>query len=323
MCWACTCSYKRALAKTKHQDPARHSRVFKKDPKPKTDEEIRLDKEKRKEKHMNSKMPKRPDVTKLEHGQDSGGNSGHHSHHHHSSSHPPPPKVLKRERDDTDHVGEINQLKEKIAALEKHIRVKDNQLIVKDQEITQMKAKLFNEEKLIREKMKTMAKSHEDKVTELQNKTRSLQTEISRMRKDNKPSQKNKKMDNLFKNDKKFSKTSRTASPLSRSRSRSPVRSRSRTPARDSRSGSKVRSRSASRSRSPVNGGRAESPAIVNNISTTTISTNDSDGVRTGLNGKHEKSPVRKSPSPERNRSKSPGAKSRSRSSSPVEAVTT
>merc|ERR1711881_549484 len=130
---------------------------------------------------MKSKMPMRPDVTKLEHGQESGGNSGHHHSHHHHSSHPPPPKVAKRERDDTDHVGEITQLKEMIA---------------KDQEITQMKAKLFNEEKLIREKMKTMAKSHEDKVSELQNKTRSLQSEINRMKKDNKPSQKNKKVDN-------------------------------------------------------------------------------------------------------------------------------
>ena len=26
MCWVCSCSYKRALAKTKQSDPARHSR---------------------------------------------------------------------------------------------------------------------------------------------------------------------------------------------------------------------------------------------------------------------------------------------------------
>ena len=32
------------------------------------------------------------------------------------------------------------------------------------QEITQMKAKVFNEEKLIREKMKTMARLHDTKV---------------------------------------------------------------------------------------------------------------------------------------------------------------
>ena len=155
--------------------------------------------------------------------------------------------------------------------------MKDKQLIAKDQEITQMKAKVFNEEKLIREKMKLMAKSHEDKVSDLQKKARELQNEISRMRKENKPNQKNKKVDNLFKHDKKHTKvSSRTASPLSRSRSRSPR----------SRSGSKAGSRSASRSASPV----IETTAI----STTTISTNDSDGVvvTTGLNGNtNHKSP--------------------------------
>merc|ERR1711892_1391533 len=183
----------------------------------------------------------RPDVTKLEHGQDSGGNSGHHSHHHHSS-HPPPPKVAKRERDDTDHVGEITQLKEKIAALEKQIRVKDNQLITKDQEITQMKAKLFNEERLIREKMKLMSKAHEEKVTELNVKVRSLQSEISRMKKvQNKPEKK--KMDNLFRDGKKFVKMktdSRTSSPVSRSRSRS------RSPVKEGRTKENTRSRSRS-----------------------------------------------------------------------------
>ena len=157
MCWACSCSYKRALAKTKQQDPARHSSVFKKEKSHKSEEQRRQEKERKREKYMNSKMPKRPDVTKLE------SHSSVESHHS-SIHHPPPPKVAKREREDTDHVGEITQLKEKIAALEKQLRVKDNQLISKDQEITQMKAKVFNEEKLIREKMKTMARLHDTKV---------------------------------------------------------------------------------------------------------------------------------------------------------------
>merc|ERR1712062_473235 len=213
MCWACSCSYKRALAKTKQQDPARHSSVFKKEKSHKSEEERRHEKERKREKYMNSKMPKRPDVTELE---SHGGLESHHL------SYPPPPKVAKRERDDTDHVGEITQLKEKIAALEKQLRMKDNQLISKDQEITQMKAKVFNEEKLIREKMKLMAKSHEDKVAELQKKTRELQNEISKMRRESKPNQNKKRVDNLFKHDKKVSKvSSRTASPISRSRSRS------------------------------------------------------------------------------------------------------
>ena len=90
----------------------------------------------------------------------------------------------------------------------------------------------------------SVAKDQEDKV-------RSLQNDISRMKKENKTSQKNKKMDNLFKNDKKFSKDSRTASPLSRSRVESPVRSSSSSRVKHFRSGSKVKLRTSS-SRSPV-----------------------------------------------------------------------
>merc|ERR1712241_864699 len=131
-------------------------------------------------------MPKRPDVTKLE-------SHGSVESHHTSIHHPPPPKVAKREREDTDHVGEITQLKEKIASLEKQLRVKDNQLISKDQEITQMKAKVFNEEKLIREKMKTMARLHDTKVTEMSDKLRSMQAELAKLRKtDNNNSNKRK-----------------------------------------------------------------------------------------------------------------------------------
>lgn len=285
MCWACSCSYKRALAKTKQQDPARHSSVFK-EKKQRTAEEEKQEKERKKEKYMKSKMPKRPDVTKLEN-EGGGGNHlslGGVSH----SAGPPPNKVIKREREttETDHMGEITQLKEKIAALEKQIRQKDHQLIAKDQEITQMKAKVFNEEKLIREKMKMMAKAHEDKVTDLQGKTRSLQSEISRMKKvQNKPEKR--KADNLFKNDKKFSKNSktgsRTASPISRSRSRSPkgsgevTRSRSRSPFE-----SATNSRSGSQSPSGVRDGSSERITRVKEDSSegiTRVKEDSSDGI--------------------------------------------
>ena len=293
MCWACSCSYKRALAKTKQQDPARHSSVFKKEKSHKSEEQRRQEKERKREKYMNSKMPKRPDVTKLE-------SQGSVENHHSSIHHPPPPKVAKREREDTDHVGEITQLKEKIAALEKQLRVKDNQLISKDQEITQMKAKVFNEEKLIREKMKLMAKSHEDKVSELQKKTRELQNEISKMRRESKPNLSKKRVDNLFKQDKKVSKvSSRTASPISRSRSRSrsPLRSRS----------------------------RSNSPPTDKIISTAALSNNEEElAVAPRLNGKHEMSPERNnssSPPPRHPGTRSPSVSSRSRSSSPIHRV--
>merc|ERR1719447_1924585 len=225
MCWACSQSYKRALAKTKHSDPARHSTVFTKEKKRKSADEERKEKERRKEKYMHSKMPKRPDVTQVE------------------VPNPgltlPPNKAPKRDNgSDMDHMGEINTLKKKISA-------KNRELIAKDQEITQMKAKVFNEEKLIREKMKTMARLHDTKVTEMSDKLRSMQAELAKLRKtDNNNSNKRKNNStNLFhdKNKKVAKVASRTASPLSRSRSRS------RSPARE-----KPRSRSGSRSRSPA-----------------------------------------------------------------------
>lgn len=318
MCWVCLESYKRALAKTKEQDPARNSSVFR-EKKQKSEEEIRVEKERRKEEYMKSKMPKRPDVTKLPKNESGGV-------HDRSSTlvgGPPPSKLAKRDREttETDHMGEITQLKEKIAALEKQINIKDKQLIAKDQEITQMKAKLFNEERLIREKMKLMAKAHEDKVGDLNGKVRSLQSEISRMKKvQNKPEKK--KTDNLFKDGKKFVKIktdSRTSSPVSRSRSRSPVR--------EARSEENTRSRS--RSRSPqqqVANNRAEtenneSPAHI--ISTVVASPQpaqeSSNGVTSKVNGiTNESAEKHPSPrdSPARSRSIS-RSKSRSKERSP------
>ena len=51
-------------------------------------------------------------------------------------------------------------------------------MITKDQEITQMKAQLFNEERLIHEKLKKMASVHKEKVGELNVKVHLLQSEI-------------------------------------------------------------------------------------------------------------------------------------------------
>ena len=147
-----------------------------------------------------------------------------------------------------------------------------------------MKAKVFNEEKLIREKMKKMASAHDTKViqsfvifimvgdcfcrekflnpfssiffssqvTEMSDKLRSMQAELAKLRKtDNNNTQKRKtNSTNLFhdKNKKVAKVASRTASPLSRSRSRSrsPVREKPR-----SRSGSRSRSPASRKSRSP------------------------------------------------------------------------
>ena len=72
-----------------------------------------------------------------------------------------------------------SQLRGKIITLEK-------QLTTKDSEISQLKAEVLSVQNTMEEKMKLMAKSHEDKVTELLKKTRELLNEIAQMRKEKK-----------------------------------------------------------------------------------------------------------------------------------------
>ena len=72
-----------------------------------------------------------------------------------------------------------SQLRGKIITLEK-------QLTTKDLEISQLKAEVLSVQNTMDEKMKLMAKSHEDKVTELLKKTRELLNEIAQMRKEKK-----------------------------------------------------------------------------------------------------------------------------------------
>merc|ERR1739844_69818 len=170
LCWLCSLSYKRALVRTKQSDPTRHSRVFK------ADKEAQKEKEKKerreRDKYFNHKKPQRPDVTKLK------------------SPDEPLAKIARlakdkrKERDDTDHVAEITQLKERIASMQKTITQKNNELTQKQGEMTAMKAKLFNEEKIIKEKMKKMQAAHDNKVSNLQQQIQSLQTELSKAKRD-------------------------------------------------------------------------------------------------------------------------------------------
>lgn len=179
-----------------------------------------------------------------------------------------------------------------------------------------MKAKLFNEENLIREKMKKMSSSHDDKVADLNKKIRGLQSEIAKLRKDSKPVKGGRKVDNLFRDSKK-KVSSRTASPAARSRSRSPLRkqspaarrSQSKSPAR-SASASPARSARSSPSRSP------SPPAKVPKLdSPAPVAEAEAEAEGTPRNSRSP-SPAERaaSKSPERQNSKS---RSRSKSSSP------
>jgi len=158
LCWLCTLSFKRALAKTKSTDPARHSHVkLASNTKPK---EI---------KKPHDKRPQRVDVTKL--GQEE----------------PPqkkptlPPERVTREIDpsSSDHVVALTHLREQIANLQRQLAQKDQQLLAKDRQITELKAANFTRENESRNKLKACQRDHENKVQTMTNKLKGLQKEVA------------------------------------------------------------------------------------------------------------------------------------------------
>ena len=68
--------------------------------------------------------------------------------------------------------------------MQKNISLKNNKLTQKQGEMTAMQAKLFNEEKIIKEKMKKMQSAHDGKVGGLQQQIQSLQTELAKAKRD-------------------------------------------------------------------------------------------------------------------------------------------
>ncbi|XP_037078896.1 protein FAM76A-like [Pollicipes pollicipes] len=150
LCWLCTLSYKRALAKTKSTDPARHTHV-----------KLGKNQEKRKPKYYVSKRPDRPDVTR----QPLEGSE--------------PKKARKDEQ--SDHVVAMTQLREEIASLQRQLQIKNQQMLGKDKEICELKAKNLRNEQDIRRKMNEQQKVHETKVQTLQGRIRTLSKEVAQL----------------------------------------------------------------------------------------------------------------------------------------------
>lgn len=113
LCWLCTLSYKRALAKTKQTDADRRAhfkRVSRSEKKPKL--------------RSHNKRPQRVDVTKMPMPEKEG-------------LEPLPGKIPRVDQDpnSSDHVVATTQLKEKIALLQKQLAMKDSQLLAKDRQV--------------------------------------------------------------------------------------------------------------------------------------------------------------------------------------------
>ncbi|CAG9858284.1 unnamed protein product [Phyllotreta striolata] len=165
LCWLCTLSFKRALAKTKQGDAERrHLKMS------------QLHKKHKDKPKSHSKRPNRPDVTKIPPPEDG------------------PPNKLARNNsggpgrgdldpNSSDHVVAMTQLKEQIASLQKQLSQKNTELINKDKMITELKANNFTTENELRNKLKVIQKEYDTKVEQLNKKITSLLKEIASLSK--------------------------------------------------------------------------------------------------------------------------------------------
>nr|SVE80001.1 EOG090X02IW [Daphnia magna] len=181
LCWLCTLSYRRALAKTKHSERGSHSNSSK-------TKEQQQQQQHRSSSHHNhhgnhhnhhDKRPQRPDVTKVGLGdrEETG----------------PPAKIFRPminrdamvDPNSSDHVVAITELREQVATLQKQLSVKDNQLLAKEKQITELKAGQFRMEQEHRVRVKTIQKEHEAKVDILQERIKTYQREVATLNKAN------------------------------------------------------------------------------------------------------------------------------------------
>ncbi|KAL1491061.1 hypothetical protein ABEB36_011714 [Hypothenemus hampei] len=177
LCWLCTLSFKRALAKTKQGDAERRAHLKMsarhKSGSGHNNKEGKL--------RGHNKRPNRPDVTKLPVPDDQ-----------------PPNKLIRTNLDmdpnSSDHVVAMTQLKEQIASLKKQLSQKDAQLLAKDKTITELKAKHFTMEAELRTKMKKDQKENDDKVDSLNKRISGLLKQVASLSKSSKKTAKSEQL---------------------------------------------------------------------------------------------------------------------------------
>jgi len=208
LCWLCTLSYKRALAKAKQVQAA---------PRPK--------KRASTEENSGSKSSK--------------GTSGERMKKSHRSETKPvieiplvknasPAPVI--DPHSSEHVVAMTQLKETIASLQKRLAGKDRELLQKDKEITELKGKHFTLETELRTKMKDQERLYEMKLELLNKKVAGQLKEIATLSKSNK---RNTRTEDIKKEDKESEKENKSQSPKSQESpdtNKSPASTRTKSP---------------------------------------------------------------------------------------------
>ncbi|XP_014273544.1 protein FAM76A isoform X3 [Halyomorpha halys] len=177
LCWLCTLSFKRALAKTKQSDADRRAQLKLAAQRSNKNRENRPSRGS----STNNKRSasNRSDPAKLETGLE---------------ALPPVAKAMRTNRppgdlvdpNSSDHVVAMTQLKEQMVSLQKQICQKDALLLSKDKTITELKAKHFTNETELRNKMLNTEREFEKKVETLSSKIKQLQKEVATLSKANK-----------------------------------------------------------------------------------------------------------------------------------------
>lgn len=231
LCWLCTLSYKRALAKAKQVHTA--SRI-KKRPAPEENSS------------NNSKSSKGSSGDRMKKSQSRSENkptSG-------IIEIPPVKNVSPAPIVDphsSEHVVALTNLKETIASLQKRLTGKDRELLQKDKEITELKGKHFTLENELRTKMKDMERLYEMKLELLNKKVANQLKEIASLSKTNKQQRNNAKVEpeserKTTTNDKESEKeNNKSQSPKSQESpdsNKSPASNRSKSPDTNKDSGS-------------------------------------------------------------------------------------
>lgn len=167
MCWLCTLSFKRALAKARQVET--DNRLTKK--RPSTDKQP-VPQQNQQQIKENHKKIQRTDSSK--------------------QVLPEIPEKIPRnsgvsiDPNSSDHVVAMTQLKEQIASLQKRLAQKDRDLLAKDKLMTELKSKNFTSENEMRNKMKEAEKFYEAKIDVLNKKVSSLLKEVAGLSKNTK-----------------------------------------------------------------------------------------------------------------------------------------
>ncbi|XP_026321808.1 protein FAM76A isoform X3 [Hyposmocoma kahamanoa] len=164
LCWLCTQSLKRALARTKQHlssvDKHKH----------RSHKSKSGHKEKRKSDSMKSMNPNDSSLNDSQPLEKK------------SKMHPMQGKC-ELDPNSSDHVVAMTQLKETIASLQKKVAQKDNELLAKDRQITELKAQHHNDTTDLRTEMKNKERLNETKFNLMNTKIQNLLKEVATLSK--------------------------------------------------------------------------------------------------------------------------------------------